>query len=99
MFLRLQSCLEDILLCHSRNNYNLPHVGKEAALQTQGLLPILLEAMEQAIEFAIAFKEANGGNVEVEVCDHDGIFDCLLICFHSGCNGGRGLAASALVAA
>ena len=51
-FLTLQSCLEYILLCHSRNNYNIPHAGKEA-LQRQGLLPIQLEAMEQAMNLQL----------------------------------------------
>jgi hypothetical protein len=52
------------------------------------LLPIQVEATEQAIDFTVAFMKVNGWNVEVagvqvevhvEVEVHDEIFDWLII--------------------
>ena len=60
----------------------------EELLHRKGLLPIQVEATEQAIDFTVAFMKVNGWNVEVagvqvevhvEVEVHDEIFDWLII--------------------
>ena len=55
--------------------------GKRGIAET-GVVTYSIRGNGAGYEFAIAFMEADGGNVEVEeeVCDHDGTFDCL-ICF------------------
>jgi hypothetical protein len=51
--------LEEISLCHCSNSYNIPQMGEEL-LHRKGLLPIQVEATEQAIDFTVAFMKVNG---------------------------------------
>jgi hypothetical protein len=56
-FLILQcTYLNDILFCHVGKDYKIPNM-EMVALERQGLLPIEVEAFEQAINFGNEFME------------------------------------------
>ena len=56
-FLILQcTYLNDILLCHVDKDYKITNM-EMVALERQGLLPIEVEAFEQAINFGNEFME------------------------------------------
>ena len=60
-FLTLQTCMEEILKIHGANDYEVPHMGKDAMLRA-GVLPTRVEATDRAIEVIQMVMERRPNN-------------------------------------
>jgi hypothetical protein len=67
LFLTLPGILEEVTNRQGDNDYDIPHMGKKAALERQGILPVRLDASDEAIELAsTSIDELDGDGEDID---------------------------------